>query len=110
MPVLNTSSIPSSRQRSWSNFRYVWVFPVCETLVSIKDGHPAAEATHGLREFQADETSAEDQETLREVIQFESFNMRQWLRFGKAGNGFNVARVPVLMMTFFREERASRLR
>jgi hypothetical protein len=72
-----------------------------QTFISFNDSHPAAKAAHGLGQLQSDVTASQNQEMLRNVIQFESFDMGQRTRFAKTGIVSMAARVPVLIMTFF---------
>ena len=69
-------------------FGDVVVFTMSEARVAIDDGHAAAEAAHGLGEFETDKTASQDEEMLGDAVEFEGFDVARstgWpLRAGRA--------------------------
>ena len=70
-------------------------------MVAVDHRHPAAESAHRLRQFETHITASQDQQMLRNVIQFQRLDVGQRLRLRQPGNLGNVACVPVLMTIFF---------
>src|SRR5271170_4972560 len=60
-----------------------------EPFVAFDDGHTAAKPAHGLCEFKADVTAADDQDMFGNDVQFECFYMCERISFSETGNGFN---------------------
>src|SRR4051794_33367360 len=60
----------------------VRIFTAGELVTSFDHGHFRAEATKGLRQFQSDISTADDDEMLRHALEFERFDMRHRSRVG----------------------------
>ena len=67
----------------------VGVFPFEQLFPALNDRDAAAEAAHRLGKFQADIAAANDDQMLRQSLQFERFDMRQRLGGGQSGHGGN---------------------
>ena len=71
-----------------------------QSRIPVDDRNTAAEAAHGLGQFQADIPATQNQKMDRNVVKIERLNVRQGACLGQAGIGSMVARLPVLMTTF----------
>ena len=64
----------------------VRIFASHDVWAGLNDRHPAAEATIGLRHFDAGVAATQDDKVRRQVIQFEGLDMGQRARFRQTGN------------------------
>ena len=55
-----------------------------QPIIAVDHRHLAAESAHGLGEFYSDVATADDKEMFGDLVQFECFDMREWLRLGKS--------------------------
>src|SRR6266566_6070924 len=54
--------------------------------VALNNGHPAAEAAHGLGQLEPNIATTQDEEMFRNALQIQCFDMGQGVRFGKTRN------------------------
>ena len=66
--------------------RDVAVFAVGQGVVPLDDRHAAAEAAQGLGQLEADVAAPQDEEVLRDAVQFEGLDVRHRPRLGEAGD------------------------
>ena len=66
--------------------RDVAIFAVGQGVVPLDDRHAAAEASQGLGQLESDVAAPQDEEVLRDAVQFEGLDVRHRPRFGEAGD------------------------
>ena len=54
--------------------------------IALNNGHPAAEATHGLRQLEPNIATTQNEQMFRNAVQIQRFDMGQGVRFGKTWN------------------------
>src|SRR6185437_10706893 len=54
--------------------------------VALDDRHPTAEASQSLGHLDSDKATAQNEEVLRDAVQFEGLDVRHRPRFGEAGD------------------------
>ena len=64
----------------------VSVFAAGQLLPLLDDGHPRAEAAHGLRQFQPDIAAAQDDQVLGQPVQVQQFDVGHRPGRGQAGD------------------------
>src|SRR6266566_8161261 len=67
---------------------YVGVFFGHQSRIALDHRHLAAEAAHGLRKLDSYVAAADNEQVFGNFIEFKSLDMRERLRFRKAGNFF----------------------
>ena len=82
----NRTSIPSSFISSRRRGGNVGVFFLKQPRTMLDDRDAAAEASHRLGELQADVTSSENDEVLRQALQVQGLDVRHWPGVGEPGN------------------------
>ena len=63
-----------------------------ECGVALDDSDPAAEAAHRLCELETNVAAAEDKDVCGDCIEFERFNMCEWISGGQTGDAVIEAR------------------
>ena len=81
-----TMSMPSSPRMLSDLFRHVGVLAPGELRSVLDDGHAAAEAAVGLRQFEADIAAAEHDQMRRQIVEFQRLDIRQRPGGIEAGN------------------------
>ena len=66
--------------------RDVAILAVGQGVVPLDDRHAAAEASHGLGHLEPDVAAPQDEEVLRDAVQFEGLDVRHRPRLGEAGD------------------------
>ena len=80
------TSIPSSSKSSSQGLRDVAILAVGQGVVPLDDRHAAAEASHGLGQLEPDVSAPQDEEVIRDAVQFEGLDVRHRPRLGEAGD------------------------
>ena len=78
--------IPSSRKSSSIAAADVRVFAAGQLLSVLDDGHPRAEAAHGLRQFQPDVAAADDDQMLWQAVEVQQLDVGHRPSGNKAGH------------------------
>src|SRR5690349_8334764 len=67
-------------------FAHIQVFARHKMLIAIDHRYAAAEATHCLRQLNPDVSASDHQQVVWDLVEFESFNVRERLSLGEAGS------------------------
>ena len=67
-------------------FRDVAIFAVSQGVVPLNDRNATAEASQGLGHLESDIAAPQNEEVLRDAVQFEGLDVRHRPRFGEAGD------------------------
>ena len=70
-------------------FRDVAIFAVSQGVVPLNDRNATAEASQGLGHLESDIAAPQNEEVLRDAVQFEGLDVRHRPRFGEAGDWVN---------------------